>query len=186
MKPRLTPPSPAFVISLIALILALGGGAAAYASGLISGSQIKNRSIAESKLTKAAVKSLRGQPGPTGNAYSVQRPSFVALPGPWAYGTVTSLPLAAGSYILMAKTHLHASGDNGGTCRLLDSRAGTVDVSSAAGSDAIVSLLAPLVTSGSKVELQCQATLSGSNQGLGQSAGFTRLVAIKVGSVKGS
>jgi hypothetical protein len=61
MKPRLRAPSPSFVISLVALTLALGGGAAA----------------------PAAIQNLRGQPGPTGNAYSVQETSWVALPDPW-------------------------------------------------------------------------------------------------------
>jgi hypothetical protein len=50
---------PATVIAALALFVALGGGAAAYASGLISGSQIKNHSIAEKKLTKKAIKALR-------------------------------------------------------------------------------------------------------------------------------
>lgn len=57
---------PATVIAVVALFVALGGGAAAYASGLITGSQIKNHSIAAKKLTAAAVKSLRGRRGPTG------------------------------------------------------------------------------------------------------------------------
>jgi hypothetical protein len=53
----------------MALFVALGGGAVAYASGLISGSQIKNHSIAAKKLTRSAIKSLRGKRGfrgPTG------------------------------------------------------------------------------------------------------------------------
>lgn len=58
---------PATLISALALFVALGG-TAAWASGLISGSQIKNHSIAEKKLTKAAVKSLRGERGPAGPA----------------------------------------------------------------------------------------------------------------------
>ncbi|MGH3055363.1 MAG: hypothetical protein ACRDL7_10345, partial [Gaiellaceae bacterium] len=57
---------PATVIAAAVLVLALGGGAAAYASGLISGSQIKNHSIAAKKLTKGAIKSLRGRRGPAG------------------------------------------------------------------------------------------------------------------------
>ena len=57
---------PATVIAAAALFVALGGGAAAYASGLISGSQIKNHSIPAKKLTKSAVKSLRGRRGPAG------------------------------------------------------------------------------------------------------------------------
>jgi hypothetical protein len=57
---------PATAIAALALFVALGGGAAAYASGLISGSQIKNHSIPAKKLTAAAVKSLRGKRGPAG------------------------------------------------------------------------------------------------------------------------
>jgi hypothetical protein len=65
---------PATVIAAVALFLALGGGAGAYASGLISGSQIKDHSIAEKKLTKAAISALHGdrrkggRPGPAGPA----------------------------------------------------------------------------------------------------------------------
>jgi hypothetical protein len=59
---------PATVLAALALFVALGGGAAAYASGLISGSQIKNHSIAEKKLTNAAIAALRGQRGPRGFA----------------------------------------------------------------------------------------------------------------------
>lgn len=57
---------PATIIAALALFVAFGGGAAAYASGLISGSQIKNHSIAEKKLTRKAIKALRGRRGPQG------------------------------------------------------------------------------------------------------------------------
>ena len=56
---------PATVIAALALFVALGG-TAAWASGLISGKQIRNHSIAEKKLTKQAVKALRGKRGPRG------------------------------------------------------------------------------------------------------------------------
>jgi len=59
MKRRFRGPSPAFVISLIALFVALGG-TTAYASGLISGRQIVNHSIPAKKLTAAAVNALQG------------------------------------------------------------------------------------------------------------------------------
>jgi hypothetical protein len=59
MKRRLRAPSPALVISLIALFVALGG-TTAYASGLISGRQIVNHSIPANKLTAAAVNALQG------------------------------------------------------------------------------------------------------------------------------
>ena len=57
---------PATVIATVALFVAVGGGTAVYASGLISGSQIKNHSIPAKKLTKSAIKSLRGQRGARG------------------------------------------------------------------------------------------------------------------------
>lgn len=55
---------PATLIAALALFVALGGGATA--SVLMSGSQIKNHSIAAKKLTRHAVKSLRGRRGPRG------------------------------------------------------------------------------------------------------------------------
>jgi hypothetical protein len=56
---------PATILAALALFVALGGGAA-WASGLISGSSIKNHSIAEKKLTNKAIKALHGQRGPRG------------------------------------------------------------------------------------------------------------------------
>jgi hypothetical protein len=59
---------PATIVALLALFAALSGGAAAYTSGLISGSQIKNHSIPAQKLTKSAITSLRGKRGLRGPA----------------------------------------------------------------------------------------------------------------------
>ena len=57
---------PATIIAAVALFIALGGGAVAYAAGVINGSQIKNHSIAKKKLTKKAIKQLHGLRGKTG------------------------------------------------------------------------------------------------------------------------
>jgi hypothetical protein len=57
---------PATLIAALALFVALGGGA--YASGLISGSHIKNHSIAAKKLTKGAIRTLHGRRGARGPA----------------------------------------------------------------------------------------------------------------------
>ena len=86
------------------MFAALGGGAGAYASGLISGSQIKNYSIAEKKLTTAAINDLRGQ------VHSVHVTTSVAIHPRTGYRQVASLSLPAGSYIVIAKTLLHNSG----------------------------------------------------------------------------
>lgn len=56
---------PATVIASLALFVALGGGAFA-ASGLMSGSHIRNHSIAEKKLTRHAIRALHGRRGPAG------------------------------------------------------------------------------------------------------------------------
>ena len=70
---------PATVIAALALFVALGGGAA-LASGLISGSQIKNHSIATKKLTKKAIASLHGQRGPGAPPARPARPVQPASP----------------------------------------------------------------------------------------------------------
>ena len=76
---RLRAPSPALVISLIALFVALAGGAAA-ATGLISGNQIANHSISAKKLTAAAIKALHGQPdGAISIAPMEYAPSYVGV-----------------------------------------------------------------------------------------------------------
>jgi len=115
---------PATAIAALALFVALGGGAA-WASTLISGSQIKNHSIAAKKLTKSAIKSLRGQRGTTGvtgatgatGANGATGPT--GPPGPigpsngflnYHLGgtlsqdptTVNTLPLPAGNYMVTA------------------------------------------------------------------------------------
>ena len=83
---RLRAPSPALVISLIALFVALAGGAAA-ATGLISGNQIANHSISAKKLTAAAIKGLHGQPD---GAIPIKPVEFAA-------SVVTPLPLLGGA-----------------------------------------------------------------------------------------
>jgi hypothetical protein len=56
---------PATIIAAAALFVALSSGAA-WASGVISGSQIKNHSVPARKLTASAIKALSGQQGPAG------------------------------------------------------------------------------------------------------------------------
>src|SRR4029079_496229 len=65
MKGRLRAPSPALVISLVALFVALGGTSLA-AANYISGKHIKPHSIPTDRLTKGAIKTLRGAQGPRG------------------------------------------------------------------------------------------------------------------------
>jgi hypothetical protein len=68
--PRLRRPSPALVVALLALTVALSSSAGANPVALIAkalnGSSIKKHSIPLSALTPAAVKQLRGATGPRG------------------------------------------------------------------------------------------------------------------------
>jgi hypothetical protein len=78
MLKRLT--HPATIIAALALFIALGGGAA-WASGLISGSKIKNHSIAEKKLSKKAIKALHGARGPKGTTGAAGAPGALGAAG---------------------------------------------------------------------------------------------------------
>jgi hypothetical protein len=178
---------PATVIAALALFVALGGGAA-WASGLISGSQIKNHTIAENKLTKSAINALRGQRGPAGhtgprgpsNALSTYAQTV-------NFGTsstnLVSLNLPAGSYVVMASMRIYNdfAAQNTG-CFLKDSNAGNITFSSITDGTAnlygeSLSLLAPLTSTGSTVSVQCSSSSDNTV------ASYTHLVAIQVDSL---
>lgn len=210
---------PATVIAALALFVALGGGAASYASGLISGSQIKNHTIAENKLTSKAIKALRGQRGPTGatgatgatgptgatgetGATGATGPQGIqGVQGPVGpssttstyhasilfFGTtdttIASLDLPARSYVVMAKATIgNGLEDEQSYCELQDTYAGHLDrtdIFTPALRVAPLSLLAPLTTTGSTVDIDCQST------SVQTYAENIHLTAIKVGSVTG-
>jgi hypothetical protein len=77
---------PATLIAALALFVALGGGATA--SILISGSHIKDHSIAKKKLTRHAITALRGRRGPRGltGATGPRGPAGTAI----AYAHITA------------------------------------------------------------------------------------------------
>jgi hypothetical protein len=104
---------PATIIAAVALFVALGGGAAAYASGLISGSQIKNHSIPAKKLTKSAIASLRGKRGPAGaqgNTGATGTPGTPGAPGAPGSALAYAHVLSGGS-VDAANTKNIASGN---------------------------------------------------------------------------
>lgn len=127
---------PATLVAVVALLVSLGGGAAAFASGLISGSQIKNHSIPAKKLTSSAVKSLRGQRGPAGpkGAQGIQGiqgvqgqvgPSHgystgftdsnpVTLTSAGENHTLMTLAVPSGAYIVIARLQGITGSDGGG------------------------------------------------------------------------
>ena len=195
-KRRLRTPSPALVISVLALFVALGGTSLAAAT-FINGRHIKPHSIPTDRLTKDAIKTLQGAQGPRGaqgpkgdtgdigpsDAFSGYYAPAYGVGGP--YKKVVSQTLAAGSYVVAAKTMISMPTGQGTTCKLVDSIHGDLDQSTvgvlpSANLDEIVSLLAPLTTTGSQVSITC-----GSNDPAATAA-YTHLVAIKLGSVTGS
>jgi hypothetical protein len=130
---------PATVVAAVVLFVALGGCAAAYASGLISGSQIKNHSIPAKKLTASAIKSLRGKLGPTGPKGATGPPGpkgSTGAPGPigpshgYSTGftdsnpvtltsagenhTLMTLSVPSGHYIVIARLQGITGNDGGG------------------------------------------------------------------------
>ncbi len=86
MRRRLRAPSPAFVISLVALFLALGGTSLA-ATRYIQGTHIKPHSIPKNRLTSQAIKGLKGDRGLTGPRGAIGN---VGPPGMSDYSVVTS------------------------------------------------------------------------------------------------
>jgi hypothetical protein len=201
-KHRLRTPSPALVISVLALFVALGGTSLA-AAGFINGEHIKPHSIPADRLTKGAIKALRGTQGPRGpqgthglrgskgdtgdigpsNAYSGY---FAPAFGVGAeYKMVVSQTLGAGSYVVAAKGSITMPSAQGTTCKLEDSIHGELDESTVGASGATnlgetVSLLAPLTTTGSLVSVSCASNDPAAT------VAHTHIVAIKLGSVSGS
>lgn len=117
---------PATIIALLALFVALGGGAAV-ASGLISGAQIENHTIAAKKLTKLAIKSLHGAHGPAGptgpqgppgpsGATGMQGPKGATGPqGPGAVSFATTLPVDSSFHQLATASGLDVQAECQGT-----------------------------------------------------------------------
>jgi hypothetical protein len=72
-------PSPAMVVALVALFVALSGGAYATSQALIGSPQIKNGSIQLVDISAKAKRALKGQRGPRGARGT---PGTNGLPGP--------------------------------------------------------------------------------------------------------
>jgi hypothetical protein len=170
---------PAMIVAAIALFIALGGGMAVAAGGLISGSKIKNHSIPVTKLTNSAVSALAGR------AQSDFNPDEAGVSSV-AYTPIASLTLTAGSYVISAHTTIRDTTENEyttcelreqGASQLLDAGYGSTTVSAHVAS---VSLEAPVTTSGGTLKFQCYASADH------VTTLYSHLIAIKVGTVTGS
>jgi hypothetical protein len=100
---------PATVIALLALFVALGGGAA-LASGMVSGRQIANHSIPQWKLTRRAIKNLRvgarGPAGPRGLAGSSATNALAQSSGLVAW---TADPMLAAASVVDTSGSIHGA-----------------------------------------------------------------------------
>jgi hypothetical protein len=110
MKTRLRAPSPAFVISLVALFVALGGttyAAVALPAHSVGTKQLKNGAVTKKKIATKTIASLRGNPGPAGPQGAKGDTGNTGLRGPSdAYNKTASYSLnnlPAGSYAIIAK-----------------------------------------------------------------------------------
>jgi hypothetical protein len=76
MKRRLKAPSPALVISLIALFVALGGttyAATSLRKNSVGTAQLKNGAVTKKKINKKTIAALKGNQGPPAGANAIVR-----------------------------------------------------------------------------------------------------------------
>lgn len=209
MGKRLRRPSPALVIALVALFVALGG--TSYAAfnlpkNSVGAAQLKSGAVTRTKIAKKTIAFLRGkrgatgatgpagpagkqgQPGPTGpsSAEGIDAPGTVTFATNPT--TVTTLGVSAGSYVVIAHTTI--KNDNGHQrtrCALDDSAANQLDAGAASTSiadsgypnQASLTLMGLLTTGGSTVSIDCSSDRSDTY------AFGSKIIAIKVDSVHG-
>jgi hypothetical protein len=128
-------PSPSLVISILALFVALGGTGYAAArlgkntvgprqikTGAVASSEVKNKSLRTTDLSRAAITALHGKTGATGPQGSTGATGATGAPGPsdaWATALSSgdaTLTLPPGSFILDASATATASGATVLTC----------------------------------------------------------------------
>jgi hypothetical protein len=94
MKMRLRAPSPALVVSLIALFVALGGttyAATSLPKNSVGTKQLKNGAVTKGKINKKTISALKGSRGPIGPAGSAGAPGPKGSTGsPGADGTAVA------------------------------------------------------------------------------------------------
>src|SRR3954471_19798162 len=114
-------PSPAMIVALVALFVALGGGAYAalkLPKHSVGSKQLKKHAVTPPKLAKSTVKKLKGVPGPPGEP---GQPGQPGQPGPGtkrfqsdsaaATGTGFVSLGPAGPYTLLTRCHDDGAGN---------------------------------------------------------------------------
>jgi hypothetical protein len=115
--------TPAMMIALIALFVALGGGYA-IGAGFIGTGDLKNQAVTNKKIKKKTIKANRVKPDTltgdqineaslsgAGTGLSISQPTVATVPGlSTTPKTVLSLPVPAGNYLFIAKGVLNKGG----------------------------------------------------------------------------
>jgi hypothetical protein len=192
MSKRITP---SLVISIIALVVALGG--ASYAAiqipkNSVGTKQLKKNAVSKAKLKKNSVNSIKVRNGSLlrndfkpgqlpGIAYYRERPTvpLLALTGSFSE-VVKTAQLPRGSYVLAARANLYGSGgDSSAICSMADDAAQNFAVGSGEGVALSVSSYAVLEEP-EQITLSCLA--NGGNTEVGQA----HIIATRVTKVVGA
>jgi hypothetical protein len=154
-------PSPAMVVALIALFIALGGPAQAkrvidgklLGKGTVTGRAIKNGSLAKADLSKAAVKSLERTPSKS--VRSAQIVDGQVLAPDLGAGAVTAPAIATGA---VSASKLAADSVGGGS--VANGSLQTIDIGSFAGAVSVANFL-PFSTAAPCQKFPAAATPTG-------------------------
>jgi hypothetical protein len=192
MRKRITP---SLVISIIALVVALGG--ASYAAvqipkNSVGTKQLMRNSVSKAKLKKNSVNSAKVRNGSLlrsdfkagqlpGMAYYRERPTVPLLLLTGSFSTVVSTAqLPRGSYVLAARANLYGSaGDSSAICSMAGDAAQNFAVGSGEGVALSMSAVAVLDDPG-QITLKCLA--NGGNTEVGQA----HIIATRVTKIAGA
>jgi hypothetical protein len=197
---RLRAPSPALVISLIALFVALGGTSYAAISALpkdsVGTKQLKKGAVTKTKINRKTLEQLKGNTGPAGpegargpsDVYEVELSATSPTTPAGTSLTLTLSNLPAGAYSIYGKAAIAPTQTNSSSTRCTLTAEGDTDVSynplrtDATWNKHITTELTHTFTSTGMVTLTCVAFSDKWQLGGSDAAGRTRIIAVAAGA----
>ena len=162
--------TPALVIAVIALFVAIGGGYA-IGAGFIGTGDLKNQAVTNKKIKKKTIKANRVKPDTltggqineaslrgAGTAQSVRQDTAAQVPAASGTTTVLTLQVPAGSYVLSSKAVLAKGGTQDQVqCFLIagSDQDRSLEAVNAANNTTIMNLLVHTFSSAGTVTLAC-------------------------------
>ena len=162
--------TPALVIAVIALFVAIGGGYA-IGAGFIGTGDLKNQAVTNKKIKKKTIKANRVKPDTltggqineaslngAGTAQSVRQDTAAQVPAASGTTTVLTLQVPAGSYVLNSKAVLAKGGTQDQVqCFLIagSDQDRSLEAVNAANNTTIMNLLVHTFSSAGTVTLAC-------------------------------